>query len=106
MEEQTMESTSDDKLWAMLSWLPVVGWIIAIIVLLMEDKKNRPFIRYHAVNSLAVIVVITVTSFVLVGVCLAVIAFFAQLYWAYQAYQGQLVVVPVLTDFCKKQGWI
>jgi hypothetical protein len=28
-----------------------------------------------------------------------------QLYWAYQAYQGKIVTIPLLTDFIKNQGW-
>ena len=42
--------TSDDKLWSLLSYIfaPLVG----LILLLMEDKKSRPFIKYHAVCSL------------------------------------------------------
>ena len=44
------EITDDDKLWALLSWL---FWPIAIIVLLLEDKKQRPFIKYHAIQALA-----------------------------------------------------
>ncbi|HXW00182.1 MAG TPA: hypothetical protein VEC93_17315 [Anaerolineae bacterium] len=100
--------TSDDKLWAALSWaIP----IIAIIVLVMEDKKNRPFQKYHAVNSLAFsvafFVIISILSIVTFGIggCLSVLWFVA-FYWAYQAYQGQWVTVPVITDFVKKQGWV
>ena len=44
------EITSDDKLWAALGY-PIA--LIAIIVLLMEDKKNRPFIKFHAIQSIA-----------------------------------------------------
>ena len=57
MSEQPMnpEVTSDDKLWAALGYVfaPVVG----IIMLLMEDKKNRPFLKFHSVQSIAVSVV-------------------------------------------------
>lgn len=101
-----METTSDDKLWAALSWVPAIGPWIAIAMLLMEDKKNRPFIRYNAVNSLAVAAVIVVTSVVGIGLCLGAIAFFIQIYWAYQAYQGITIEVPLVTDFVKKQGWL
>ena len=101
-----METTSDDKLWGALSWVPIIGPIVAIVVLLMEDKKNRPFMKYHAVNSLAVAVVIAVTSLVGIGLCLGAIAFFVLLYWAYQAYQGQMFEIPLITDFVKKQGWV
>jgi uncharacterized membrane protein len=99
--------TSDDKLWAALSWaIP----ILAIVVLVSEDKKNRPFQKYHAVNSLAFsvafFIIITILSVVTFGIggCLFVLWFVA-FYWAYKAYQGEWVTVPFLTDFVKKQGW-
>jgi len=101
-----MDVSSDDKLWGALSWVPGIGPWVAIVMLLMEEKKNRPFIKYHAVHSLAVAVTIFLTSFIAIGLCIGLIAFFAMFYWAYQAYQGQLVVVPLLTDFVKKQGWV
>ena len=40
--EPDMGVTSDDKLWAALAY--VLTPLIPIIILLMEDKKNRPFI--------------------------------------------------------------
>ena len=40
--------TSDDKLWAMLAYL--LSPIVPIIILLMEDKKNRPFLKAHTVQ--------------------------------------------------------
>jgi uncharacterized membrane protein len=49
--------TSDDKLWAALGY-PIA--IIAIIALLMEDKKERPFIHFHAIQSLAFNIVLWV----------------------------------------------
>jgi uncharacterized membrane protein len=98
------EITDDDRLWAALVWLPLSPlWpIIAIVALLMEDKKDRPFIRYHAVLSLVTGVVGIVLSFV----CVGVIVILAMFYFAYQAYQGQLVEVPYLTKFAKEQGWL
>jgi hypothetical protein len=27
------------------------------------------------------------------------------IYWGIQAYQGNYVTIPVITDFVKKQGW-
>ena len=35
--------TSDDKLWALLTY--VLSPVVPIIILLMEDKKNRPFLK-------------------------------------------------------------
>jgi len=93
--------TSDDKLWAALAYLPFIWPIIAIIVLLMEDKKSRPFIKFHAVQSIAIGVAGIVLSFV----CVGVLVFLYMLYLAYDAYQGNYTKVPIITDFIKKQGW-
>jgi uncharacterized protein len=46
------EITSDDKLWAALAY-PLTP-IIPIILLLMEEKKKRPFILYHTYQALVV----------------------------------------------------
>ncbi len=103
------DATSDDKLWAALGY-PIV--LIAIIMLFMEDKKNRPFIKYHAIQSIALWVVyvvlgtiITTVTFGIGGICFAV-AWLVFLYWAYLAYQGQLFEVPLVTNFIKNQGWV
>jgi uncharacterized membrane protein len=101
------EITQDDKLWALLSWLI---WIVALIALLMEDKKSRPFIRYNAVQSLALAVVgwvlSLVLSFIFVGCVIGVAWLVYVIVLAIQSYQGKWVTIPFLTDFCKKQGWI
>ena len=107
--EPMMDVTSDDKLWAALSY--VFAPIIGIIVLLMEDKKSRPFIKFHAVQSIAVSIafwivatVITTVTIGFGGLCVPVL-WLVFLYWAYQAYQGQMVNVPFVTNFIKSQGW-
>ena len=57
------DATSDDKLWAALGY--PVG-LIAILMLLMEEKKSRPFIKYHAVQAIAANVVLWIIATVLV----------------------------------------
>ena len=94
--------TQDDKLWALLSWLI---WPVALVVLFMEDKKIRPFIKYNAVLSLALTVVWYVLGTITVG-CLLVVGAVYVIVLAIQAYQGKWVTVPVLTDFIKKQHWV
>ncbi|MEZ0395327.1 MAG: hypothetical protein ABWK53_02665 [Anaerolineales bacterium] len=103
MSEQPIapEITQDDKLWALLAYLFP---IIAIIILLMEDKKNRPFLKFHAVQSLAVTVVLTILATVTLG-CGSIL-FLVMIYWGIKAYQGEYVTIPVVTDFIKKQGWV
>ena len=99
--------TSDDKLWAALAY--VFTPVIPIIILLIADKKDRPFIKAHNMQALVWGVVLYiigfVLSFIVVGCLVWLVGFILQLYWAYQAYQGKMVTIPVLSDFVKKQGW-
>src|SRR3990172_3789846 len=74
------ESTSDDRLWGALSYLPFVGWIIAIVMLVSEGKKSRPFIKFSAIQALVLDVALTViylvlslVSFGILGLCLWII---------------------------------
>ena len=98
--EDTNDITSDDKLWALLSY---IFGIVAVIVLLLEDKKNRPFIKYHAINALLLWAVIFITSW-LCG--LGIIVWIYAIYLGIKAYGGDWVEVPALTDFGRKQGWM
>lgn len=99
-DQMNTEVSSDDKLWSLLSWLIP---LIALVVLFMEDKKNRPFIKYHAVHSLVVTVVLSIIATITAG-CGSILVL-VMIWWAIKAYQGEYVVVPVITDFIKKQGW-
>lgn len=95
-----METTSDDKLWAALSYaIPIIG----IVVLFMEDKKSRPYIKFNAIQSIAATIVLSVIASVTLG-CGSIL-FLILFWWAYQAYQGQDVKIPVITDFIHNQGW-
>ncbi len=100
MNMNTGEINDTDKLWALLSMIfaPLVG----IIALLIEDKKSRPFIKYYAVQS----IILGVLSILLSGVCIGVIVWVYGIYIGIKAYGGEYVQIPVITDFCKGQGWI
>jgi uncharacterized protein len=101
------EITSDDKLWSLLTY--VFSPIVSIIIMLMEDKKNRPFIKAHNMQALVLGVIEAVLYIVIgwtvVGLCVPLLLWVAMIYWGIQAYQGKYVTVPVVTDFVKKQGW-
>jgi uncharacterized membrane protein len=96
------ELTSDDRLWALLSWLL---WPVAVVMLLMDDKKARPFIKYNAVLSLSYAVPLYVLGTITVG-CLFLLGAIYAIVLGIQSYQGKWVTVPLLTDFIKKQGWV
>jgi uncharacterized protein len=99
--------TQDDKLWAALGY---PFFPVAIIMLLMEQKKNRPFIRYHAIQALGFSVVLFVVSFALsltaILACITPFLWLVSFWPAYEAYQGKYMELPGLTAFLKKQGWI
>ena len=103
----SMDVTSDDKLWSLLAY--IFTPIVPVIILLMEDKKNRPFIRAHNAQALAwgllTYVVAFVLSFIVIGACVGLAAFIINIYWGIQAYQGKYVTIPVITNFVKQQGW-
>ena len=99
-EPMSPEITSDDKLWAMLGYLIP---IIALVALFREDKKNRPYVKFNAVQSLVAIVVLSILSTVTCG--FGAVLFLIMLWWAYQAYQGQDVKIPMISDFIRNQGW-
>jgi uncharacterized membrane protein len=100
--------TSDDKLWALLSYLFTP--IIPIVLLLIEDKKDRPFLKAHYPQALAwgivVYVLAAILSFTVVLSCIIGVATLVfNILWGIKAYNGEYVVIPVITDFVKKQGW-
>jgi uncharacterized membrane protein len=105
---ETVEISDDDKLWALLGW---ITGVVALIALFMEDKKQRPFIKYNAVMALAVVIAIAILVSIMsvvipcVGGLITALAFIYPIYLGIQAYQGKWVEVPWLTDFVKKQGW-
>ena len=107
-DQPTTDVTSEDKLWALLGY--VLSPIVPVIVLLLEDKKNRPFIRYHNMPALVVgvanVVLSLLLAWTLVLACVPFIVWVALVYWGIQAYQGQWVKIPVVTDFVKNQGWV
>lgn len=110
MTEQTInpDITSDDKLWALLGY--IFSPLIPLIMLLMEEKKNRPFIKFHAVQSIVLgviqVILYILLGWVIVGLCLGLVLYAYMIYIGVKAYQGEYTVVPVVTDFIKKQGWV
>ena len=112
--------SSNDRLLAALGY-PI--WIVALISLLMEGPKDRPFTRYHAVQALGFNVAAFIFYFVagILSVCVSQVAwilgcltwmlfilpFLAALYFAYLAYsKTQYFEIPLVTDLMQQQGWL
>ena len=91
--------TQDDKLWAALAY--AFSPLIPIILMFMEDKKNRPYIKANNMQALILGIITAVTS----AFCIGILVWFYQLYLAFQAYQGVDIKIPVVSDFVRNQGW-
>ena len=96
-----MKSNLDPKLESALCYVPVIGWIAAIIFLIIEKDND---VRFNAVQALVLILVTWVVSFALgLTIVLAILSlplmlavFVLQLVLAYKVYQGQKMVLPVI----------
>ena len=123
----TEQINDNDKLFAALSY---VIWPVAVIVLLSESNKKRPFQRYHAVQALgfavaafavyaafgciySVIILVANAIADILGTLVAciwvpiwLIPVGLALWFAYRAYQGELFEIPYVTDFVRSQGWL
>jgi len=103
--------TGDDKLVALLAY--VLTPLAPIIILLMSDKKSRPFIRAHNAQALLWGILIMIVGIVggipVVTLCVVLpvsfIMWLIGVYWGIKAYQGEHVNIPVITDLVKNQGW-
>jgi uncharacterized protein len=107
MTNQPMDVSSDDRLWVLFAY--ILTPLVPIIILLMEDKKNRPFIRAHNAQALAVGVINFILgialSWTLVLACVPLIIWLVCIYWGIQGYNGKFVEIPVVSNFVKNQGW-
>ncbi|MBW8011007.1 MAG: DUF4870 domain-containing protein [Chloroflexi bacterium] len=101
-KQSTTDVSSDDRLWAALAY--VFSPLVPVILLLLEDKKDRPYIRAHNFQALVAGLLI---SFIIIPFTLGcgVVVWLVMFYWAYQAYQGEMVNIPLISDFVKNQGW-
>lgn len=123
---------SDDRLIAMLSYVTqlVLPVVMPLIVLLSESSKKRPFQRYHAVQSLAFVLLfwfVFIAASIAIGIlqivpvvgwlvgvfallCLTPICFLVGigllLYYGLQAYKGRRFAIPGLTGFLRDQNWL
>jgi uncharacterized membrane protein len=133
MRDATVDpaANNDDRLIALLSYATqvLIPFVMPALVLFSESSKTRPFQRFHAVQSLALSAVLVVFAiFIAIGTAivsivpvigwliaglvaclspiLVLMAWFALVYYGYQAYQGKRFAIPGLTSFLKDQGWI
>ncbi len=90
-----------------LCYVPFVGWIAAIVLLIVEKNST---VKWHAVQALILMGSLWVVGFVLgVTIVLALLVplvwvagLILQLVMAVKAYQGQAVKLPLIGDWTDK----
>jgi len=101
------EISDDDRLWAMLSY--ILSPIVPIILLLIPEKRERPFLKAHVAQSLvfgvAVYLISALFGGIILGTIIRIAGFVFEIIWGLAANRGEYVTIPVITDLCKKQGW-
>jgi uncharacterized membrane protein len=87
-----------------------LGWLSGLFFLLVE-KENR-FVRFHAFQSLATFIVLSLagamaTVIPLLGILLSILLWllgvFLWIFMMVKAYQGERFKVPAVGDFVEKQ---
>lgn len=116
------EASSDDKLIALLCyWTQIfMPFVMPIIVLLSESGKRRTFQRFHALQSLGVVLGSMIASVGLImmslfvigpfALCLVPLAYamsiIALVIYGWQGLKGRRFAVPFLSRWMKEQGWL
>jgi uncharacterized membrane protein len=122
---QAEDTTDNDRLMAALAYASqvVVPLIVPAVMLLAEESKERPFQRFHAIQSLGFLAAEVIYEILaaivycglsaVTGGCLACVLWLIfllpaipALYYAYQAYQGLYFTIPLLTDFLVQNQWL
>lgn len=117
-----MEKTSlgmDENIEGLLCY--VLGWITGIVFLVLE--KDNKFVRFHAMQSIATFLALTIISVVismigsaffwgfgglwmifgLISTLIWILALILWLILMFKAYQGEMYKLPIVGDFAEKQ---
>ncbi|MGN6561917.1 MAG: DUF4870 domain-containing protein [Thermomicrobiales bacterium] len=105
--QQNLQPTEDnDKIMAALCYF---FFIIMGIIVLVTDMKNKPFLKYHAYQSIVFGVALaigwiiaSVLSVAIIGLCLMPVLFIVQIYYTYVAYSKGIFTIPLITDLTAK----
>ena len=116
--------TDNERLLAGLSYLSqiVVPAVLPVILMLTDESKKSDFVRYHAIQGLALFVasviyalaaVIALVIIVAIAPVLAcvtwilfLVPFAVLIYYGILAFQGKRSEIPWLTQFLRDNNWL
>jgi len=77
-------------------------WIVALIAILIEPYKNEPFVKFHAIQALALGVASWVVwAIPFIGWLVGIAIFVFQILCAIKAFQGKYYEVPLVYGVVK-----
>jgi uncharacterized membrane protein len=96
-----MPASENSKILAGIGY--IVG-IVVLVALLIDPYKDEPFVRFHAIQALALWVIVVVLGWIpFVGWLLWLVVVVFAIVAAINAFQGKYYEVPVLGGLLK--GW-
>lgn len=102
--------SSDDRLWGLLAYL--VTPLVPVLILFMEDKKSRQFLKAHNLQALIlgiaeyiVVGILSAISFGILGCVAWVAVMVINILYGMKANKGEVFEIPVITNFIRQQGW-
>lgn len=116
--------SDNEKMLAGLSYASqiIIPALLPVILLVSGDTKHSRFLRYHAIQSIALLIVsllyylVAALVYVLASalapclVCVLWIVFLppagAMLYYGLGGFRGEYVDIPYLTRFLKDNNWL
>ena len=92
-----------DRWWAALSY--VFSPILPIILLALFDLDDYPFLKEHIYQSLAVGILFLLSMPIILPstLCIGSLFWLIMPYWCLQAYMGQSITIPWVTEWVKNQ---
>jgi uncharacterized membrane protein len=108
-EHIEIETNKTDRLLAAMCYpiLPIV-----ILIFIENDKRNQHFLRYHALHAVLFNILLLALYYVIGAVTFGYGSIFVPLLWivnfwpAIDAYNGEYVDMPVISNFVKNRGWV
>lgn len=93
-------SFDKNKALAVLSYMTIVGWLIALI---FHGQDRNPYVRFHLRQSLGLFVTAMLLTFVpLMGWLIVLLLVLAWCYGVYSAITGHKLPVPVVGNFYQR----
>ena len=108
LEVQKTSSGIDQKVAGLLCYLL---WVVTAVIMLLIEKENR-FVRFHAMQSILISIVLFVISFTfafipiigwVLGLFMTPITFILWIFMMYKAYNGDWIKLPIIGDMAEKQ---